>query len=274
MPTAHVQRVNATVRVGQNLAVPLGVALSGTVVAYFLAAFGLALNAGSFAVSALLTGAIKLPATQRRASSLAQDLRTGAAAFFSRQWIWVVVDQYTVVLAAVQATTGVLGPLAAPGGLGGAKSWSVIGAGQALGALAGAWAARRATARRPVLAAVSLTFVLAVAMVLLAVHAPVLVCAAGMLVSGLVNDVIIVGWQTTLQTHVEPEMLSRISSYDFLGSLCLASLGIYAAGPVSAAIGVHRSLLLCAGLVIAASLLTLTAPQVRTLRTQLRPGRH
>lgn len=111
------------------------------------------------------------------------------------------------------------------------------------------------TARRPILAAVSLTFVLAIPMILLAVKAPVLVCATGMFVSGVVNDVIIVVWQTTLQTHVEPAMLSRISSYDFLGSLRLAPLGIYAAGPVSAALGVHETLLLCAGLVIAASLL-------------------
>jgi hypothetical protein len=71
-----------------------------------------AVNATSFFISAALIWGMKLPARSRapRTSTLA-ELRHGWAEFVSRQWLWVVVAQFAIVLAAVNATVGVLGPL-------------------------------------------------------------------------------------------------------------------------------------------------------------------
>ncbi|GAA1681941.1 hypothetical protein GCM10009765_33890 [Fodinicola feengrottensis] len=127
------QRANAYLRIGQNLSLMLGLVLSGVVVALVGAGWAIALNAASFLVSAALIGAIRVPARVRKASTLLADLRQGGREFFSRQWLWVVVAQYSLVVAAVNANVGVLGPLIAVRGLGGAQAWAVIVGGGAGG---------------------------------------------------------------------------------------------------------------------------------------------
>jgi hypothetical protein len=44
-------------------------------------------------------------------------------------------------------------------------------------------------------------------------------------------------WSTALAERIPPEALSRVSSYDWMGSLGLLPLGYLAAGPLGAAIG-------------------------------------
>jgi hypothetical protein len=65
-------------------------------------------------------------------------------------------------------------------------------------------------------------------------------------------------WESTLQRHVPAESLSRVSAYDWFGSLAFYPLGLAIWGPVSEAIGVSRSLWLSFGLqvVIAGALLS------------------
>ncbi|MDC7336403.1 hypothetical protein PQR15_07715 [Streptomyces lydicus] len=62
------------------------------------------------------------------------------------------------------------------------------------------------------------------------------------------------------------EALSRVSSYDWFGSLAFAPLGLLVAGPVAARIGVGHALAGCAALIVLASAAALLSPQVRGLR--------
>ena len=41
-------------------------------------------------------------------------------------------------------------------------------------------------------------------------------------------------WETTLQQHIPPASLSRVSAYDWFGSLLCQPLGLALAGPVAA----------------------------------------
>lgn len=139
--------------------------------------------------------------------------------FSSRQWLWTVVTQYSVVVAALNANVGVLGPLTAERHLGGAKAWSVIVAAQAVGTVAGAGLAARVRVRRPLLVAVPCTFPAAVPIALLSATAPVWLIAAAMFGAGVASDVFGVLWATTIQREIPEQVLSRVSSYDWFGSL-------------------------------------------------------
>jgi MFS family permease len=268
VPAERLQQANGLLRVGTNVSLLLGLALSGVTVAWLGAGWALALNAASFVLSAVLTSLLAVGGRPRARSSGWADLREGWREFASRQWLWAVVAQYTVVVAALNANAGVLGPLAADQRLGGARAWSVIVAAQALGAIAGAGLAARVRVRRPVLVAVLATVPSALPIALLGAGAPVWPVAAGMFVSGVSSDVFAVLWSTTVQREVPEEALSRVSSYDWFGSLAFAPLGLLVAGPAAAAWGTGRMLLVCAALIVLASAGALLAPQVRTLRAR------
>ncbi|MFF7727097.1 MFS transporter [Streptomyces sp. NPDC008001] len=266
VPTERLQQANGLLRMSTNTCLCLGLALSGLVVAWVGAGWALALNALSFVVSAALTGRLRLPARPTKASSVGADLRQGWREFASRQWLWVVVVQCTAVVAVFNATVGVLGPLAAQQHLGGARSWSVIVAAQALGAIAGAGLAVRVRVGRPVLVAVLATFPVALPMVFLSVSAPVWLIAAAMFCAGVAGDVFNVLWASTLQREIPEQMLSRVSSYDLFGSLAFAPIGLLAAGPIAQAVGSGTALAGCAGVVVLATVAALSSPGVRALR--------
>lgn len=264
--TARLQRANALLRVGTNGSMLLGLALSGVTVAFVGAGWALALNAGSFVVSALLIRGLRLTARPRKASSGWADLRQGWREFASRQWLWVVVAQYAVVVAALNANVGVLGPLTAEQHFDGARTWSLIVAAQALGTIAGAGVAVRIKVACPILVAVLATFPMALPIALLAARAPVWSIAASMFSAGVATDIFGVLWATTMQREIPEDVLSRVSSYDAFGSLAFAPLGLLVAGPLAVAVGTSRALAGCAVLVVLATAVALLSPQVRSLR--------
>ena len=72
-------------------------------------------------------------------------------------------------------------------------------------------------------------------------------------------------WESTLQRHIPGESLSRISSYDWFGSLAFSPLGLVIWAPVGAAIGISLSLWLAFGLSVATTLALLAVPDIRHL---------
>ncbi|WP_220096464.1 MFS transporter [Streptomyces cyaneus] len=268
VPENALQRANAVLRTGNNTANLVGLAAAGAVVGLFGAGWALALNALTFFVSGLLMHKVPVPPRPRRATSGWQDLREGQREFFSRQWLWVLTAQYALVMAAVNATVGVLGPLSFQSS-GGAQTWSAVVAAQAVGSIAGAAMGARVRPRRPLLIASLAALPAALPMALLAADAPSWLTIAAMFLTGMSISVYGVLWSTALQQKIPEESLSRVSSYDWFGSLSLASLGLLAAGPAAEATSLPIALTTCALSVLLATAAGLTSPQVRTLP----PGR-
>ncbi|MFE9681139.1 MFS transporter [Streptomyces sp. NPDC006285] len=266
VPADRLQQANGLLRVGTNTSLLLGLALSGVAVAWLGAGWALALNAASFVVSAVLTARLRVLAPPRaKGSSGWEDLKEGWREFASRQWLWVVVAHSALVVAGLNATVGVLGPLVAEQEAGGARAWSVVVAAQALGTVAGAGLAVRVRVARPVLVAVLATFPAALPIALLAASAPPWATAAAMCCSGVTTAVGAVLWSTTLQREIPEAALSRVSSYTWFGALGFAPLGLLVAGPVAGAVGIRRTLAGCAALVALAAAAALLSPQVRRL---------
>ncbi|HEY5434091.1 MAG TPA: hypothetical protein VIK13_02555 [Candidatus Limnocylindrales bacterium] len=75
-------------------------------------------------------------------------------------------------------------------------------------------------------------------------------------------------WVTTLQRNVPAHALSRISSFDWIGSVALNPIGYVLIGPIAAAIGTSETLAVAAVLNIAVCLSVVLVPSVRAIRME------
>ena len=160
----------------------------------------------------------------------------------------------------------VLGPVVAENDLGGPAAWGAINAALGVGALLGALGAIRQMPRRPVLAATLTGFLNLPALALLAAGAPAVAVAAGALVFGVGMMFGNTVWESTLQRHIRPEALSRVSAYDWFGSLAFAPVGLAIWGPIADGIGIGDALWLAALLSAVSTVMLLAVRDVRDLR--------
>lgn len=86
------------------------------------------------------------------------------------------------------------------------------------------------------------------------------------LVTGFGNMLFNTLWETTLQQHIPPASLSRVSAYDWFGSLLCEPIGVALAGVVAAGIGMSRTLWIAAAVDLVAVLVIVAAPSVRHLQ--------
>ena len=89
--------------------------------------------------------------------------------------------------------------------------------------------------------------------------------AATAFVAGLGNEIFGLLWHTTMQQEIPTDKLSRVYSYDALGSLGLVPLGYALAGPAADAFGLQATLWGAAAIATAATLAVLLVHDVRTL---------
>jgi hypothetical protein len=246
----------------------VGPSVAGVLVATAGSGWALAIDAASFAVSAAFLMRLRMRARVERApATFLGDLRDGWTAFRSRTWVWAVVLGFgfsNMLWAAWSA----LGPVVARDSLGGAPAWGAVLAAMGAGGVLGGIAAIRARVRRPGVAFVSTGFVFAAPLALLALQAPVPVLAAAALVSGVSlmfgNSV----WESALQRHIPSESLSRVSAYDWFGSLAFYPLGLALWGPIADGIGLHAALWLAFVLWTAVLVVLLAVPDVRRLESE------
>jgi predicted membrane-bound spermidine synthase len=107
--------------------------------------------------------------------------------------------------------------------------------------------------------------VVALPLFAMAVPTSLVVLVVVAFVCGVGVDVFEIMWITSLQKHIPPESLSRVSSYDWFGSLALTPIALATAGPLASWLGLQGALWVCAGLGATTSL-ALLDPQVRRLR--------
>jgi MFS family permease len=146
----------------------------------------------------------------------------------------------------------------------------------AIGALAAGATALRLKPRRPLLLGSIVVVPNAAPVIVLALQLPWEILVVTALVTGFGNMLFNTLWETTLQQHIPPASLSRVSAYDWFGSLFCDPLGLALAGVVAAAIGMSRTLWIAAAVVLVAVAAMLAAPSVRHLQRldepQLEPG--
>jgi MFS family permease len=266
VPRPMLQSANAMLRLGQNSSWIVGAALGGLVVAATSPGIGVAVDAGTFFLAAIFTAMIRLPRELRmEASNFFAELADGWREFSGRIWLWVIVLQFGFVNGIQQGTEGVLGPAISKEHFSGAAGWGLILTAQSLGLLVGGFILLRLRPQRLLLAA-TLGFLLTIPFLLaLAVPLPLVGVIAAAAVAGIGIEVFGVMWDTTMQQEIPQEKLSRVYSYDALGSFVLIPLGLAVAGPVSEVFGTRETLLGAAAISLTATLAVLFVRDVRTI---------
>ena len=89
--------------------------------------------------------------------------------------------------------------------------------------------------------------------------------AAAAAVSGIGIAVFGTLWDTTLQQQIPPVALSRVSAYDWLGSVALIPLGYALTGPLASTLSVTGTLWLAAAWTVLGGAAALAVPAVRHL---------
>ena len=271
--TELLQPANATIRLAQNGSTVLGAGVGGVLVAAAGPGWAIAFDAASYLASALILVWIRIPRVVREAGqTIARDLIEGWNEFRSREWLWVIVVCASVANLVATASFAVLGPLIAKLYLGGAAAYGAILASQGAGFIAGGVLSLRWRPQRPLF--VSVLFLLPTAAEIAcyaAVRETAVIAAVGF-VAGLGLEVFGVNWITALQQHVPRQVLSRVSSYDALGSFVFIPVGLVIAGPLAARLGVTETLWLFLVVGVLSLGGALLSREVRTLRHVDEPG--
>ncbi|MGW1427328.1 MFS transporter [Streptomyces sp. NPDC002431] len=244
-----------------------GAALGGAMIAAMDPGWVLAVDAAAFAVAGALRAFLDVSHIPPRApgGGLFADLRDGWREFIGRPWLWSIVAQFSVVVAAVGAAESVYGPLVARDELGGARPWGFALAAFGVGTMGGALLMTRWKPRRMLLTGTLCVFPLALPSAGLAVPLPVGALCVVMLVSGVAIEVFGVAWMTTMHQEIPEEKLSRVSAYDWFGSVAMMPLATALAGPVESVVGRSQALWGCAALIVLVTGAVLFVPDVRRL---------
>lgn len=268
----HLQPANAYISVASNGGLIAGNAIGGILVAAFGSGIAIAVDAASFLVAGILVFTFRhLSQRHHSGESMLGDLIHGWRVFITFRWIWVITLAFSIIVLVLRGAEEVMGPVLALQSYGGAAGWAMVLAFMSAGLLVGAVIGSRIRVRRPMRFGMLITLVLPVWLITLAYAMPLPIVVAGAFLWGIAIELFMVIWFTTLQHLVPREALSRVMSYDAMGSLMFGPIGLALAGPLIAAVGLTTGFLIAAAVSLVAILGALVSRSVRELEDHSAP---
>jgi len=265
---AKLQQANAMMGIARYLSFPLGAATGGAIVATIGPGTALLVDAGTYAISAVLLFGMKLSPRARAASTpnFFAELREGWQAWTEHTWVWVLNVWIALYFLITYAPFFVLGPYIAKHDLGGAGAWGTVVTGEGIGALAGAFIGLRIRPARPWVLVGAIFALTSVQSVLLAAHASFVVIALAAVVAGFSFSLGSIIFETGVQRAIAPEKLSRVSAYSWMCAMVFLPLGYALAGPIAAAVGMSDYLVFGAVWILVTTAAVFSVPAVRNYR--------
>src|SRR6478735_2840672 len=272
---SRLQQANALLSFSRSGLAVVGPAVAGGLVVSVGPGWALAVDALTYVVAIGCLARVRLPHTDASApsgvrsqrSSMVRDIREGWSEFTRREWLWVVVLVFGILNAIHIGVIGVLGPLVATSNPSiGEAGWGIILSAEAVGTVLMTLVMLRLRLRHPLRTGMLAVCVLAVPMVLLGVAPALVPVAVGFFLAGAAVEVFGVGWSTALHEHVPVSVLSRVSSYDALGSFVAIPVGTFLYGWLATAVDTDTLMIVSAGVYVVISLSALLSRSVRDLR--------
>jgi len=270
----QVQEANAAIAIVNTVSEFAGPALATLLVLGVGAGWAFALDALTFVVSAVFLAQMRPRARGviESTGSMLRDLRDGWTEFRARTWVWGIVAIFSFMLVVALAPYTVLGPTVAEEQYGSKAVFGTLAAALGLGTVCGALVGFRWRPDRPMLAGMVVTLGWPAAIALFALGLPVPLLVIVFFASGVGIALFDVWWHTALQQRIPAHSLSRVSSYDWMGSLALLPVGYLLAGPIGEAVG-NTEVLAIGGLIaLFLALLGFAITDVWRLRALPRPG--
>ena len=258
---------NSFLSVGRSSGGIIGAALGGLLVGAAGPGWAIAIDAGSFAVSAFCLAMIRVPDSAPECQEpFIRQLAEGWNGFRSRSWLWILVLQTAVWCLLVLGPIVTLGAARFAHVAQGATIWGSLLGLMCAGEVVGGLLMVRLRPRYPLRFALLVSVLFAPVPAVLAIPASLPVSLGAFFLGGASIASFGVVWSTTMQRQIPAELLSRVSAYDSFGSLCLLPLGFALAGPLSQVIGIGGALWLATGYCVVSTLASLMVPAVRDLQ--------
>ena len=267
LPEAGLQKGNALNALFTNSGMILGAASAGFLIDAFGPAITLGIDAASFFVSGLLVFTFRhlTPRAEHTENTMIDDLRHGWKVFISFRWIVIIVAVFSFIVMCWAAAENVLGPLIALEHFDGAKSWSYVITAESVGLVVGSLIAIKVKPKYPMRFLMLSSFTITFYIASLAKPQSLAVIAVGAFLFGITLDLWGTLWSTALQRKVPRDSLSRVSSFDAMGSLMFRPIGLAIAAPLSTLLGMETFIYILAVITVFAIVLPLFNSEVRNM---------
>jgi MFS family permease len=268
VPRDDLQRANAILRGTAEAASIAGPVLGGLLFAAAGAGWAFAIDAATY-VASIVTLAMLRPAARETATTgrhVRRELGEGWRAVRSRTWLLLSIAAGLSFQLLVLPPVFVLGPALAQDRLGGARAWGLLAGSIGVGALIGAWLTTLGRPARPLVVGVATGYLAVVSLLALPRSTSMLVLLPLVALLGVSMSVFDTLFETAVQEHVPGELLGRVFALDWFGSSMLRPLGLAAIGPLAAALGVTRTITVCAVLLTVTVTAVLATSAIRAFR--------
>jgi len=239
VPRERLQQAVAATQGSGNAAWFVGPALAGLLISGPGPAWPFAINAASFAWSAVLLARIGVrpPAEDAEKKTIAADLRDGFEQVRSRRWLWTQLAAHSMVMFAGLAAYDTIGPTLAREHFGTSSRFGLVTASLGLGLVLGSLIALRWRPGRLLLANLLALLGWPLLTGSLSGGAPFAIVLAISFCTGSATALSNAWWATVIAEQVPPEALARVGAYDWLCSYAFQPLGLIVFGAAASVAG-------------------------------------
>lgn len=227
-------------------------------------------DAATFAFSALIVSRVRprsrVESTPTGSAGLANELRDGWSAVRARAWVWATIAGFSVAMLVSLGPFFTLGAEVAGRSYGSEAVYGITNVAWGAGTVTGVVIGARWRPERPMLAGVLASTMWPAAIAVYGAGAPLTATYPVMAMAGVGIGLFGVWWETALAQRIPPQLLSRVSAWDWMGSLALLPLGYLIAGPIAAAIGASTTLVAGGAIGTLSACCALLPRSTRTLR--------
>ena len=221
------QQANAMLSFVRSAVIIGGPIIAGILVTTVGPAWAMVVQVAGWLVAIPVLALVKLPPPAGTGTfSMVADLRVGWGEFWSRSWLWTIVLAFMVMNAIHIGAWGVVGPYIAKNDERlGIAGWGWVLSAEGLGVLLMTLVLMWLPLRRPLRWGMIGMAAFALPLVLLGAHPVVFAVAAAAFLAGLGHEVFSTGWNVAMMENIPGDKLSRVSSYDMLGSFVVMPIG-------------------------------------------------
>lgn len=234
------QRANSLLASTRNATRIFGPSVAGLLVVTAGSGAAIGLDALTFLLAGGCLARLRLTTPIRAGrSTVLADIRDGWSEFRSIRWVWLVSGTFCLLNLIQTGTWQILGPQLTQK-TSGTATWGFVLSARGLGLLVMSMVMYRLVMRHVVRIGLIGASMIGLPLVALGAHLGSTALIGTAFVAGLGSAIMGIGWDTSLQEHVPPHVLSRVSSYDDLLSFVAIPIGQLSVGPLSHAIGGFR----------------------------------
>ena len=259
----HLQQANAMLSFVRSTVTIGGPIIAGILVTAVGPAWAMIVQVFGWLVAIPVLALVKLPPPASGGSSLFHDLRLGWNEFWSRTWLWTIVLAFMVMNAIHVGAWSVAGPYIAKNDERlGIAGWGWVLSAEGVGILLMTLVLMWVPLKRPLRLGMIGMAVFAIPLTILGAHPAVVLLAIAAFLAGVGHELFSTGWNVAMMENIPIDRLSRVSSYDILGSFVVMPIGTLIYGWLITSADVTTVLIASGVLYAVIALATLAVPSV------------